>query len=103
MTISDCLHGSLESCRGDTYAVSQRFWEFSGIIASPVRLVIALIFLYQYGIHFFSLTCAILLILVYRILGWSALSGVVVVLLAYVLNYPLAKYNISVRESSAYR
>ena len=32
-----------------------------------------------------------------RILGWSALSGVVVVLVAYVLNYPLAKYNIYVR------
>lgn len=33
-----------------------------------------------------------------RILGWSALSGVVVVLVAYVLNYPLAKYNIYVRS-----
>lgn len=32
-----------------------------------------------------------------RILGWSALSGVVVVLVAYILNYPLAKYNIYVR------
>jgi hypothetical protein len=31
-----------------------------------------------------------------RILGWSALSGVAVVLVAYVLNYPLAKYNIYV-------
>ena len=31
------------------------------------------------------------------ILGWSALAGVVVVLVAYVLNYPLAKYNIFVR------
>ena len=33
-----------------------------------------------------------------RILGWSALSGVVVVLVAYVFNYPLAKYNIYVRS-----
>jgi hypothetical protein len=31
-----------------------------------------------------------------RILGWSALSGVVVVLVAFILNYPLAQYDISV-------
>ncbi|KAJ3833131.1 P-loop containing nucleoside triphosphate hydrolase protein [Lentinula raphanica] len=67
--------------QGDSYAVSQRFWEFSAIIASPIRLVIALVFLY-------------------KILGWTALSGVVVVLLAYVLNYPLAKYNIYITRQS---
>jgi hypothetical protein len=37
-----------------------------------------------------------------RILGWSALSGVVVVLAAYVFNYPLAKYNIYVRGISLF-
>ncbi|KAJ7040325.1 pleiotropic drug resistance ABC transporter [Mycena alexandri] len=63
------------------YAVAQRFWEFSALFASPVRLVIALVFLYQ-------------------ILGWSALSGVVVVLLAYIVNYPLAKYNIYITRNS---
>ncbi|KAJ3988444.1 P-loop containing nucleoside triphosphate hydrolase protein [Lentinula detonsa] len=67
--------------QGDSYAVSQRFWEFSAIVASPVRLVIALVFLY-------------------KILGWTALSGVLVVLLAYVLNYPLAKYNIYITRQS---
>ncbi|KAJ7109921.1 P-loop containing nucleoside triphosphate hydrolase protein [Mycena epipterygia] len=67
--------------QGDSYAVAQRFWEFSAIFASPVRLVIALVFLYQ-------------------ILGWSALSGVIVVLLAYVVNYPLAKYNIYITRNS---
>ncbi|KAJ6575411.1 pleiotropic drug resistance ABC transporter [Mycena capillaripes] len=67
--------------QGDSYAVAQRFWEFSALFASPVRLVIALVFLYQ-------------------ILGWSALSGVVVVLLAYVVNYPLAKYNIYITRKS---
>ncbi|KAJ7751195.1 P-loop containing nucleoside triphosphate hydrolase protein [Mycena maculata] len=71
----------LNLMQGDSYAVSQRFWEFSAIFASPVRLVIALVFLYQ-------------------ILGWSALSGVVVVLLAYIVNYPLAKYNIYVTRQS---
>ncbi|KAF8078960.1 ATP-binding cassette transporter [Lyophyllum atratum] len=67
--------------QGDTYAVAQRFWEFSGLFMSPIRLIIALVFLYQ-------------------ILGWSALSGVVVILLAYVVNYPLATYNISITRSS---
>lgn len=35
----------------------------------------------------------------YSILGWSAFAGVVVVLVAYILNYPLAKYNIYVSGS----
>lgn len=39
--------------QGDAYAVAQRFWEFSGIFASPVRLVIALVFLYRYDVLFF--------------------------------------------------
>ncbi|KAF7311117.1 P-loop containing nucleoside triphosphate hydrolase protein [Mycena chlorophos] len=67
--------------QGDSYAVAQRFWEFSALFASPVRLIIALTFLYN-------------------ILGWSALSGVVVVLLAYVVNYPLARYNIYITRRS---
>lgn len=32
-----------------------------------------------------------------RVLGWSAFAGVAVVLVAYVLNYPLAKYSVHVR------
>lgn len=36
-----------ERCRGDSYAVAQRFWEFSALFTSPVRLVIALVFLYR--------------------------------------------------------
>ncbi|EPQ60440.1 pleiotropic drug resistance ABC transporter [Gloeophyllum trabeum ATCC 11539] len=67
--------------QGDAYAVSQRFWDFSKIFVAPVRLVIALVFLYS-------------------VLGWSAFAGVFVVLLAYALNYPLAKYNIFVTRSS---
>ncbi|KAJ3517873.1 hypothetical protein NLJ89_g222 [Agrocybe chaxingu] len=63
--------------QGDSYTVAQRFWEFSGIFTSPVRIAIALTFLY-------------------RILGWSALSGVVVVLVAFILNYPLAQYEIHI-------
>lgn len=32
--------------RGDSYAVAQRFWEIS-VITSPVRIIIALVFLYE--------------------------------------------------------
>ncbi|KAG6919005.1 hypothetical protein DXG01_009715 [Tephrocybe rancida] len=67
--------------QGDTYTVAQRFWNFSGVFLSPVRLTIALVFLYQ-------------------VLGWSALSGVAVIIISYALNYPLATYNISVRFGS---
>ncbi|KAK0233579.1 P-loop containing nucleoside triphosphate hydrolase protein [Armillaria fumosa] len=67
--------------QGDAYAVSQRFWEFSRLITSPIRLIIALVFLYN-------------------VMGWAALSGVVVVLVAYVFNYPLATYNISITRAS---
>ncbi|KIK07255.1 hypothetical protein K443DRAFT_129256 [Laccaria amethystina LaAM-08-1] len=67
--------------QGDSYMVAQRFWDFSAIATSPVRIIIALVFLYQ-------------------ILGWSALSGVVVVSIAYALNYPLAKYNIYITRSA---
>ncbi|KAK0481769.1 P-loop containing nucleoside triphosphate hydrolase protein [Armillaria novae-zelandiae] len=59
------------------------FWEFSRLITSPIRLIIALVFLYN-------------------VVSWDgpALSGVVVVLVAYVFNYPLATYNISVTSST---
>ncbi|TCD63205.1 hypothetical protein EIP91_005844 [Steccherinum ochraceum] len=67
--------------QGDAYAVAQRFWEFSGLFSSPVRLTVAMIFLYQ-------------------ILGWSSFAGVAVILLAYVLNYPLAKYNVYITRKS---
>ncbi|KAJ2914774.1 hypothetical protein MD484_g5631, partial [Candolleomyces efflorescens] len=67
--------------QGDSYAVAQRFWEFSGLITAPVRITIAMIFLYN-------------------VLGWSALLGVAIVGLTYILNYPLAKYNIFITRSS---
>ncbi|KAG8943314.1 hypothetical protein FRC04_002938 [Tulasnella sp. 424] len=66
---------------GDTYAVAQRFWEFPAIFMAPVRCTIALVFLYS-------------------ILGWSCFAGVAVVLLAYLVNWPLAKYDISLTRKS---
>ncbi|KAG8874447.1 hypothetical protein FRB98_008435 [Tulasnella sp. 332] len=66
---------------GDAYAVAQRFWEFPAVFVAPVRMVIALIFLY-------------------RILGWSCFTGISVVLLAYAVNYPLAMLNLRLMKKS---
>jgi hypothetical protein len=44
--------------QGDSYAVAQRFWEFSGIFSSPVRLSIALYFLWQYVRLLLTTICA---------------------------------------------
>ncbi|KAG8691671.1 hypothetical protein FRC11_013282 [Ceratobasidium sp. 423] len=67
--------------QGDAYAVAQRFWEFSAVFSAPIRLGIALYFLYQ-------------------VLGWSSFAGVLIVLLAYAINYPLARWNISITRQS---
>ncbi|KAF8609489.1 P-loop containing nucleoside triphosphate hydrolase protein [Ceratobasidium sp. AG-I] len=67
--------------QGDAYAVAQRFWEFSAVFSAPIRLGIALYFLYN-------------------VLGWSSFAGVLVVLLAYAINYPLARWNISITRES---
>ncbi|KAH9902650.1 P-loop containing nucleoside triphosphate hydrolase protein [Cubamyces lactineus] len=61
--------------QGDAYAVALRFWQFSGFFLAPVRLVIAMIFLY-------------------RVVGWSAFAAVAIVFVVYILNYPLAKYDV---------
>ncbi|KAH8120041.1 P-loop containing nucleoside triphosphate hydrolase protein [Phellopilus nigrolimitatus] len=67
--------------QGDAYIVSQRFLEASAVFAMTVRLILSLVFLYQ-------------------VLGWSSMAGVVVVLVAYILNYPLAKYNVHITRES---
>ncbi|KAH8835549.1 P-loop containing nucleoside triphosphate hydrolase protein [Flagelloscypha sp. PMI_526] len=67
--------------QGDAYAVAQRFWEFSALFSAPIRIVIALVFLYN-------------------ILGWSALAGVAVFIVTSLLNWPLAQYNIHITRES---
>ncbi|KAI5120846.1 hypothetical protein M0805_007033 [Coniferiporia weirii] len=67
--------------QGDVYTVAFRFWQASAIFASTVRLIISLVFLH-------------------RVLGWSSIAGVVVVLVAYILNYPLGKYNVHITRES---
>ncbi|KAI0671861.1 P-loop containing nucleoside triphosphate hydrolase protein [Trametes maxima] len=61
--------------QGDAYAVAHRFWQFSGFFLAPVRLAIAMVYLY-------------------RVLGWSSFTAVAIILVVYVLNYPLAKYDV---------
>ncbi|KIM28242.1 hypothetical protein M408DRAFT_329592 [Serendipita vermifera MAFF 305830] len=67
--------------QGDAYAVAQRFWELSPLFGAPVRIGIALWFLYD-------------------LLGPSAFAGVGVILFAYVINVPLIKWNLYITRQS---
>lgn len=62
----------LNLMRNDVYEVAQRFWEFQNIINKPLGLVLSIV-------------------LIWRMLGWSCMVGVGVVLLAQVFNYILAR------------
>ncbi|XP_006460356.1 hypothetical protein AGABI2DRAFT_203369 [Agaricus bisporus var. bisporus H97] len=70
----------LNIMRGDSYAVAQRFWDFSPVFTAPFRLIIALIFLYN-------------------VLGWSSLVSVAVVMIAWLFNYPLIQWNVRFARS----
>ena len=91
--------------RGDAYAVAHRFWEFSSFFLAPVRLAIALVYLYR---QVSSSAPAADIVLRYcpfprRILGWSALTAVGVTIIVYLLNYPLGKYDVYVRGDALSR
>ncbi|KAL6246636.1 hypothetical protein RBB50_006875 [Rhinocladiella similis] len=62
----------LNLMRNDVYEVAQRFWEFQNIINKPLGLVLSIV-------------------LIWRMLGWSCMVSVVVVLLAQIFNYILAR------------
>ncbi|MBW0461807.1 hypothetical protein O181_001522 [Austropuccinia psidii MF-1] len=66
---------------GDAYEIAERFWRFPALVTTPIRLLLALGFLY-------------------RLLGWSAFMGGIVVGVAYLLNWPLIKFD--VKFSKAY-
>lgn len=63
----------LNLMRGDVYEVSQRFWEFQSLINKPLGLVLSII-------------------LVWRLIGWPCLIGIVVVLIAQIANALLVRY-----------
>ncbi|KAH6917037.1 pleiotropic drug resistance ABC transporter [Coprinopsis sp. MPI-PUGE-AT-0042] len=67
--------------QGDSYAVAQRFWDIASLFAAPVRLTIALVFLWN-------------------VLGWSGLMGVVVLAVIVLINVPVAKYTIKISRAS---
>lgn len=62
----------LNLMRNDVYQVAQRFWEFQTLINKPLGLVLSIV-------------------LIWRMLGWSSLMGVAVVLTAQIFNYILAR------------
>lgn len=66
----------LNLMRGDVYEVSQRFWEFQSIINKPLGLIFSII-------------------LVWRLIGWPCLVGMLVVLVAQGINALLVRQLIS--------
>ena len=80
--------------RNNVSGVAERFWQFSGFFAIPVRLVITSVFLYRYVQRQKTLADFQLFS---SILGWSTLAGVAVILLTSIVNYPMAKYDLWVR------
>lgn len=66
----------LNLMRNDVYEVAQRFWEFQTLINKPLGLVLSIV-------------------LIWRMLGWSCFVGVVVVVVAQIFNYILARILIS--------
>lgn len=62
----------LNLMRFDAYEVAQRFWEFPNLISQPFALIVSVI-------------------LIWRLLGWACLIGVVTVFVAQVLNLFIAK------------
>ncbi|KAF1980150.1 ABC bile acid transporter-like protein [Bimuria novae-zelandiae CBS 107.79] len=65
----------LNLMRNDVYEVSQRFWEFSDIITKPVGVIFATL-------------------LIWRMLGWSCLLGVLALFITQSLNVVLARYKV---------
>ncbi|KIX03561.1 uncharacterized protein Z518_07114 [Rhinocladiella mackenziei CBS 650.93] len=62
----------LNLMRNDVYEVAQRFWEFQTLINKPLGLILSIV-------------------LIWRMLGWSCLIGVAVVIIAQIVNYILAR------------
>ena len=58
--------------RFDAYEVAQRFWEFQGLVTLPLNAILSTI-------------------LIWHVIGWSALIGVIVVIVAQVINTLIAK------------
>ncbi|KAF2805709.1 ABC bile acid transporter-like protein [Mytilinidion resinicola] len=62
----------LNLMRNDVYEVAQRFWEFPNLITKPLGMILSIV-------------------LVWRILGWPCLLGMLTVILAQVINAFIAR------------
>ncbi|KAH8663406.1 ABC transporter-like protein [Tricladium varicosporioides] len=58
--------------RFDAYEVAQRFWEFANLVSQPLGLVLAVV-------------------LIWRLIGWPCLIGVITVFLAQIINALIAR------------
>jgi ABC-type multidrug transport system fused ATPase/permease subunit len=58
--------------RFDTYEIAQRFWEFQSLVTQPVSLVLSIV-------------------LIWRLIGWPCLIGVLTILTAQALNSLIAR------------
>ena len=58
--------------RFDTYEIAQRFWEFQSLVTQPVSLVLSIV-------------------LIWRLIGWPCLIGVLTILIAQALNSWIAR------------
>ncbi|KAF2125145.1 P-loop containing nucleoside triphosphate hydrolase protein [Dothidotthia symphoricarpi CBS 119687] len=65
----------LNIMRGDVYEVSQRFWDFSDIIIKPVGAIFAIL-------------------LIWRMLGWACLLGVLALIASQLINVVVARYQV---------
>lgn len=65
----------LNLMRNDVYEVSQRFWEFSDIVVKPVG-------------------CVLTILLIWKMLGWACLLGVLALFVTQSLNVVLARYKV---------
>ena len=65
----------LNLMRNDAYEVAQRFWDFPDVITKPLGVILAVL-------------------LIWRMLGWSCLIGVLALLVTQSLNVIIARYQI---------
>lgn len=99
-----------DAVQPDQYSKTNLFPNFLFVVCSIATILgvfsciccprVSINFLYLIkALKFLHLSRLIIaLALLYNVLGWSALSGVAVVLFVWMLNYPLARYNIYVGD-----
>jgi ABC-type multidrug transport system fused ATPase/permease subunit len=70
--VSASMGKIMNHMRFDTYEIAQRFWEFQSLVTQPVSLVLSIL-------------------LIWRLIGWPCLIGVLTILIAQTLNSLIAR------------